>query len=125
MKTYIGFDDFGICACEESLDIFDYYPSAYGRCCKVDSWDSEESCRGTATNTDGYSAEDKESVVVTTGRKEKVKGPLGSFIVLAEWYRNENYEWCIKEVKSAVVDGETIKANTFYMLKDGEFTEAE
>lgn len=125
MKTYIGFDDFGIRTCEESLDVFDHYPSADGRYCKVDPWESEGSCRGTATNTDSHSVEDKESVVVTTGRKEKAKGPLGSFIVLAEWYRNESYEWRIKDVKSALVDGETIKADTFYMLKDGEFTEVE
>ena len=134
MKTDIGFDDFGIRECEESLDIFDYYPSADGRYCKVDPWESEGSCRGASTNTDSHiivvdtdnhSVKGKESIVVTTGRKEKAKGPLGSFIVLAEWYRNEGYEWHIKDVKSALVDGEIIKADTFYMLKDGEFTEVE
>ena len=34
---------------------------------------------------------------------------------------NDSYD--IKEWKAAVVDGETIKADTWYTLKDGEFVE--
>ena len=81
-----------------------------------------------ATNTgDGSAAivEGKESIAIATGIEGKAKGALGCFIVLAEWCKDGNYEWHIKDVKSAVVDGETIKANTFYMLKDGEFMEVE
>lgn len=81
-----------------------------------------------ATNTGYRSAaivEGKESIAIATGIEGKAKGALGCFIVLAEWCEDENQEWHIKHVKSAVVDGETIKANTFYMLKDGEFTEVE
>ncbi|MCU6756415.1 Uncharacterised protein [uncultured Eubacterium sp.] len=81
-----------------------------------------------ATNTGDRSAaivEGKESIAIATGIEGKAKGALGCFIVLAEWCKDGNYEWHIKDVKSAVVDGETIKANTFYMLKDGEFTEVE
>ena len=81
-----------------------------------------------ATNTGDRSAaivEGKESIAIATGIEGKAKGALGCFIVLAEWCKDGNCEWHIKDVKSAVVDGETIKANTFYMLKDGEFTEVE
>ena len=81
-----------------------------------------------ATNTGYRSAaivEGKESIAIATGIEGKAKGALGCFIVLAEWCKDGNCEWHIKDVKSAVVDGETIKANTFYMLKDGEFTEVE
>lgn len=84
--------------------------------------------RSAATNTGDRSAaivEGKESIAIATGIEGKAKGALGCFIVLAEWCEDENHEWHIKHVKSAVVDGETIKANTFYMLKDGEFTEVE
>ncbi|MDD6477065.1 MAG: hypothetical protein PUF69_04960 [Eubacteriales bacterium] len=84
--------------------------------------------RSAATNTGYRSAaivEGKESIAIATGIEGKAKGALGCFIVLAEWCEDENHEWHIKHVKSAVVDGETIKANTFYMLKDGEFTEVE
>ena len=84
--------------------------------------------RSAATNTGDRSAaivEGKESIAIATGIEGKAKGALGCFIVLAEWCKDGNCEWHIKDVKSAVVDGETIKANTFYMLKDGEFTEVE
>jgi hypothetical protein len=37
-------------------------------------------------------------------------------------YKND--EWEIKEVKTTCVDGEIIKANTWYMLINGEFKEA-
>lgn len=63
---------------------------------------------------------------VNVGVEGKAKGALGCFIVLAEWCMDEDeYEWCIKDVKSTVVDGEVIKADTFYTLKDGEFIEVE
>ena len=81
-----------------------------------------------ATNTGNGSAaivEGKESIAIATGIEGKAKGALGCFIVLAEWCEDENHEWHIKDVKSAVVDGETIKANTFYMLKDGKFVEVD
>ena len=84
--------------------------------------------RSAATNTGDRSAaivEGKESIAIATGIEGKAKGALGCFIVLAEWCKDGNCEWHIKDVQSAVVDGETIKANTFYMLKDGEFTEVE
>ena len=42
--------------------------------------------------------------------------------VCAEW-ENESEGWHIKCVKAAAVDGERIKADTWYMLKDGEFVE--
>lgn len=80
------------------------------------------------SNTGDRSAaivEGKESIAIATGIEGKAKGALGCFIVLAEWCEDENHEWHIKHVKSSVVDGETIKADTFYMLKDGEFTEVE
>ena len=76
-----------------------------------------------ATNTGDYSAasvEGKESVVIVTGRNSKAKGALGCWIVLTE-RSNWNGETCpIKEVKAFKVDGETIKADTWYKLVEGE-----
>ena len=43
--------------------------------------------------------------------------------MLVEWEQGKKYDWHIKEVKSAKVDGKKIKADTFYQLKDGEFVE--
>ena len=83
--------------------------------------------RSAATNTGDYSAaivEGKESIALATGINSKAKGKIGCFIVLAE--RKEiNYEYHIVEVKSAKVDGENIKEDTFYTLKDGKFVEAD
>ena len=80
-----------------------------------------------ATNTGYQSAaivEGKESIALATGIKSKAKGKIGCFIVLAEW-KEINYEYHIVDIKSAKVDGENIKEDTFYMLKDGKFVEVD
>ena len=82
--------------------------------------------RSAATNTGYQSAatvEGKESIAIATGIEGRAKGSLGCYIVLAEWYRDECESWHIKHVQSAKVDGEKIKADTFYTLKNGEFVE--
>ena len=80
-----------------------------------------------ATNTGDYSAakvSGKESIAIVTGKDSKAAGALGDWIVLTE--RGEwNGDTCpIKEVKAFKVDGEKIKADTFYKLVDGEAVEA-
>jgi hypothetical protein len=80
-----------------------------------------------ATNTGYYSAaivEGKESIALATGIKSKAKGKIGCFIVLTEW-KEINNEYHIVDIKSAKVDGENIKEDTFYMLKDGKFVEVD
>lgn len=47
-------------------------------------------------------------------------GGLGAMLTIAV-ENADNYD--IKEWKSFVVDGETIKENTWYTLKDGEIVE--
>ena len=91
--------------------------------------------RSAATNTGYQSAaintgkasvatvEGEESIAIATGIKSRAKGSLGCYIVLAEWYRDECGSWHIKHVQSAKVDGEKIKADTFYTLKNREFVE--
>ena len=77
-----------------------------------------------ATNTGDQSAaivSGKGSVAMAIGYKSKAKGSLGCWIVLAE--QNDNYE--IINVQSIKVDGEKIKADTFYTLVNGEFIETE
>ena len=72
---------------------------------------------------DGSSlAAGKDSVIAAFN--SKAKGNIGTLIALAnrEW-NGEGYK--ITDFKAAIVDGETIKANTWYELKDGEFVEAE
>ena len=89
--------------------------------------------RSAATNTGDYSSatntgdcsaatvEGKNSVAVVTGLNGRAKGTKGCWIVCTE--RDDDYN--ILCIKAAEVDGEKIKENTFYMLKNGEFVESE
>ena len=60
------------------------------------------------------------------GRNDcKAKAGKNSVIVLTEWARDENGVYKPICVKAVIVDGETIKADTWYTLKDGEIVEAD
>ena len=66
----------------------------------------------------------KEAIAAAFGINGKAKACLGSWIVLAEWeLKNDN--WHIAAVKTAQIDGEKLKADTWYILKNGKFEEAE
>ena len=66
----------------------------------------------------------KEAIAAAFGINGKAKACLGSWIMLAEWeLRNGN--WHIAAVKTAQIDGEKLKADTWYILKNGKFEEAE
>ena len=55
-----------------------------------------------------------------------VKAKVGSWITLAEWeYNKDKGRRVPKCVKTEFVDGERIKGDTWYKLKDGEFKEVE
>ena len=90
------------------------------------------------TGSSGYSAQigssgdsakidstGESSVICCAGHKSAVKAKKGSWITLAEWvYSAENKRYIPKCVKTEYVDGERIKADTWYTLINGEFTEA-
>jgi hypothetical protein len=62
------------------------------------------------------------SVGAAIGINGKIKSKIGNWITLAEW-RYVGNKYVISCVKSAQVDGITIKADTWYRLQDGEFLE--
>ena len=89
---------------------------------------------GAQIGSSGYGAKidcsGKYSVVAAIGINSKAKASLGSWITLAEYNKRLEYieeigKWLRKPicVKTEYVDGERIKADTFYKLKDGEFIE--
>ena len=66
----------------------------------------------------------EDSVIMCAGNKSKAKAKVGSWITLAEWKwsdeKNHNVPVC---VKTEYVDGENIKADTWYQLRNGKFVE--
>jgi len=63
------------------------------------------------------------SFAISTGVDGRASGALGCWLVLAEWRRDESSEWWPVDVRTVKVDGTTIKPNTSYRLKDGQFIE--
>ena len=75
----------------------------------------------------GYSAKiystGDSSVIMCAGKDSIAKAKIGSWITLSEWKQNEDGIYIPKCVKTECVDGERIKADTWYRLEDGEFKE--
>ena len=76
------------------------------------------------------SAWGKNSIAVAWGYHGKARGVIGSYLVLGDWHGDEN-NCCIPRLltlngaKMVQVDGENIKENTWYTMKNGEIVEAE
>ena len=64
------------------------------------------------------------SVVMAAGNNSIAKAKIGSWITLSEWDCIDGV-WIPICVKTEKVDGEHIKADTFYKLVNGEFKEVE
>ena len=83
--------------------------------------------RSAATNTGYQSAakvEDRESFAIATGIGGKACGKIGCYIAVAEWVRTGTGHK-LADFRTAMVDGEKIKEDTFYSLKNGEFVEVD
>ena len=65
-----------------------------------------------------------DSVIMCAGHMSKAKAKVGSWITLAEWmWSDTKNRYVPKCVKTEFVDGERIKADTWYQLIGGEFKE--
>ena len=66
----------------------------------------------------------EDSVIMCAGNSSIAKAKVGSWITLAEWKwsyeKNHNVPVC---VKTEYVDGENVKADTWYQLRNGKFVE--
>lgn len=66
----------------------------------------------------------EDSVICCAGNKSIVKAKKGSWITLSEWeWSDQKKRPTPKCVKTEYVDGERIKADTWYKLVDGEIKE--
>ena len=90
---------------------------------KAESCEKGTGDQSAATNTGNWSAatvSGGESVACALGYEGKAKGTKGCWLVLAEWEDGHR-----KDVRCFYVDGESVKANVFYTLNDGELVEAD
>jgi hypothetical protein len=66
----------------------------------------------------------EDSVICCAGQNSMAKAKIGSWITLSEWeYNRDKNRYVPICVKTEYVDGERIKADTWYKLIDGEFKE--
>lgn len=109
VKKTIGFDE-SIKRAQDSHD--DHATGDYG-----------------AASATGYqgaaSATGRDSVALAAGKDGRVKGALGCAIFAVERGAWTGRTYPIISAAAAIVDGEKIKADTWYALVNGEFVEAE
>ena len=78
-----------------------------------------------ATGDQGAASATGESgVAVAAGVDGKAKGAIGCAICLVERGEWNGETYPIVAIKAAIVDGQSIKADTWYTLKNGELVEA-
>ena len=77
--------------------------------------------RGAATAR-GKASTGSNGLSVARGRNVQAKGGIGAILVIAE-ERDDTYD--IVDWKAVVVDGEVVKADTWYRLENGELVEVD
>ena len=65
----------------------------------------------------------QKSISSCLGVRGQASGKKGTWLVVAEWIQDEDWNWEVKEVKTVKVDGKKIKEDTYYTLEHGEFVE--
>ena len=79
---------------------------------------------GSSGNSAKIDSTGEDSVIMCAGNNSMAKAKAGSWITLLEWeWNNEKSRYVPTCVKTEYVDGENIKADTWYRLQKGEFIE--
>lgn len=91
-----------------------YVSAGYGASVSVGD-ESSVSCNGKASSGNN-------SLIALRGSKCKAKGGIGTVILIANEHDNS---YNISEWKAGVIDGKTLKPDTWYRLENGEFVECD
>jgi hypothetical protein len=101
----------------------------YGAATAGNSGAATAGYRGAATAGDsgaatarGKASTGSNGLSVARGKNVQVKGGIGAILVIAE-ERDDTYD--IVDWKAVVVDGEVVKADTWYRLENGELVEVD
>ena len=62
------------------------------------------------------------SVSVDAGHEGRAKGKIGCWFCRSEWQRSDD-AWKPLHVEAFYIDGQKVKEDTWYMLKDKKLTE--
>lgn len=79
----------------------------------------DESCQVASGGRSRQETAGKNCVMMSAGHAGKAKGKIGSWIVLTEW------EMGVPNVVAKRIDGEEVKEDVWYTLKNGKFAEVE
>ena len=91
--------------------------------CTMEHTDPKQATAGNygAATARGRVTVGADGVGTVRGNNVKIRGGMGAMLTIAV---ENDTDFNIKEWKSFVIDGETYKANTWYILKNGEIVEA-
>ena len=91
--------------------------------CTMEHTDLEQATAGDsgAATARGKVTVGADGVGTVRGNNVKIRGGMGAMLTIAV---ENDTDFNIEEWKSFIIDGETYKANTWYILKNGEIVEA-
>ena len=95
-----------------------------GDCADIVSF-GDDARISTSGNNANVCCEGERSVVVCSGFNSNVKASVGTWITLTEWKWCEEMQRHVPFTCTRYVDGELIKADTWYTVKDNDFVETE
>ena len=95
-----------------------------GDCADIVSF-GDDARISTSGNNANVCCEGERSVVVCSGFNSNVKASVGTWITLTEWKWCEEMQRTVPFTCTRYVDGELIKADTWYTLKNNDFVETE
>ena len=127
IKNQIGFED----AIKRANAEKENHATGYQGAASATGYQGAASATGyqgaaSATGDQGAaSATGKAGVALAAGYECKAMGALGCAICCVERGERDGETFPIIAVKAAIVDGEKIKADTWYRLQNGEFVEVE